>query len=192
MSLSEFTARPLLVLILAIGFKSHAGELDINLGIPLSAAEIEQFNITIYPDGKNLPDGQGTAEEGKVLYRQRCAMCHGETGTEGPSHRLAGSVGLFSIRDPLRIKRIMEDNGLLVMSTGQQWPYATSIFDFTRRAMPHMAPKSLTNNQVYALTAYILYLNDLTAPGDVINRDNLPAVEMPAAVRFDDAREVRE
>ncbi|MBT4159778.1 MAG: cytochrome c [Gammaproteobacteria bacterium] len=187
MSLSELTRHILFLSTLLIASNANAEVMSANLGTPLTFAEIERFSISVYPDGENLPEGQGTAEEGKMLYRQRCAMCHGKSGTEGPSHRLAGSVGLFSIWDPLRIKRIMETNGLLVMSTGQQWPYATTVFDFVRRAMPHTAPKSLTSNQVYALTAYILYLNDLIIENEVISRINLPGVEMPAAKRFEEA-----
>jgi cytochrome c len=78
----------------------------------------------------------------------------------------------------------MEVNGLLVMSTGQQWPYATTIFDFVRRAMPHPTAKSLSNNQVYAITGYILYLNDLVGEQDLIDKNNLPQIEMPAFKRF--------
>ncbi|MBT4519131.1 MAG: cytochrome c [Halieaceae bacterium] len=157
---------------------------SVNLGTPLTEAEIERVDITIFPNGHNLPVGRGSVTEGRQVYFERCALCHGDSGTEGPSHRLTGSVGLFSIWDPLRIKRIQEVNGLLVMSTGQQWPYATTIFDYVRRAMPHVNPKSLSNNQVYAITAYILYLNELVDESFTVDRTNLPSIEMPALKRF--------
>jgi|TARA_B100001964_G_C14246434_1_gene607653 cytochrome c len=169
---------------LMVSFTIHAEQFPVNLGTLLTEEEITRANITIYPDGQNLPNGQGSVLEGRKLYNDQCAFCHGESGTEGPAHRLAGSIGLFSIWDPLRIKRIMEVNGLLVMSTGQQWPYATTIFDFVRRAMPHPTAKSLSNNQVYAITGYILYLNDLVGEQDLIDKNNLPQIEMPAFKRF--------
>lgn len=169
---------------LTVSITGITGEVSVNLGSPLTESEISRVSITIFPNGHNLPKGQGSVKEGEKLYVELCSACHGESGTEGPSNRLTGSIGLFSFMDPLRIMRIQEVNGLLVMSTGQQWPYATSIFDFVRRAMPHYNPKSLTNNEVYALTAYILYLNDLVNKDAVIDRKNLPGVEMPAFKRY--------
>lgn len=166
------------------GFTAIAAEVSAKLGVLLTEAEITRASISIFPDGRNLPEGQGKVKEGEILYRNRCAFCHGESGTQGPSNRLTGSIGLFSLGDPLRILRIQKVNGLLVMSTGAQWPYATSLFDFIRRAMPHNKPKSLTNNEVYALTAYILYLNDLVEKDEVIGRDNLPGIQMPALKRY--------
>jgi cytochrome c len=174
----------LLVVGLTVSLAGFSEEVAVNLGTPLTAAEIEKVSITIFPDGHNLPEGQGSVKEGEELYFERCAVCHGESGTEGPSNRLTGSVGLFSIWDPFRIQRIQNVNPLLVMSTGQQWPYAAPIFDFVRRAMPHVSPKSLTNNQVYALTAFILNMNDLIDDDSILDRDNLALVEMPAFKRY--------
>jgi hypothetical protein len=174
----------LIVVGLTVSLAGFSEEVAVNLGTPLTEAEIGKVSITIFPDGRNLPEGQGSVKEGEKLYIERCAICHGENGTEGPSIRLTGSVGLFSIWDPFRIQRIQNINPLLVMSTGQQWPYAASIFDFVRRAMPHVAPKSLTNNQVYALTAYILNMNDLIDDDSVLDRENLSLVEMPAFKRY--------
>jgi cytochrome c len=182
MSTSKLFPWLLLVVGSTVSFAGIAA--DVNLGVPLTAAEIDKVSITIFPDGHNLPEGQGSVTEGEKLYLERCAVCHGENGTEGASNRLAGSVGMFSIWDPLRIQRIQNINPLLVMSTGEQWPYAASIFDFVRRAMPHVAPKSLTNNEVYALTAYILHLNDLVDDDSVLDKDNLTLVEMPAIKRY--------
>ncbi len=161
---------------------SSAEDLSIDLGQPVTEAELPPWSITIFPDGRNLPPGQGTAQEGEKLYRGRCATCHGETGTEGPASRLAGSDGFFSLSDPLRVIRIQK-HPLLVMSVGAQWPFATSIFDYVRRAMPHPAPKSLTHNEVYAVTAFILHLNDLIGEGEVLGRKKLPRVKMPGHSR---------
>ncbi|MDX5299664.1 MAG: cytochrome c, partial [Gammaproteobacteria bacterium] len=109
-------------------------------------------------------------------------LCHGEDGIEGPAARLAGSDGFFSLSDPLRILRINQ-YPLLVLSVGAQWPYATSVFDYTRRAMPHHAPKSLSDEEVYALTAYLLYLNGLVEKNAVLDAESLPRVTMPGLER---------
>ena len=159
-----------------------AEDAPVDLGAPVTKAELRPWSITVFPDGRNLPPGRGGVGEGAELYRARCGFCHGETGTEGPASRLAGSDGWLSFSDPLRIFRIQK-HPLLLLSVGAQWPYATSIFDYVRRAMPHMAPKSLSNNEVYALTAYILHLNDLIAEDAVLTKENLPAVEMPGRAR---------
>ncbi|MBW2242830.1 MAG: cytochrome c [Deltaproteobacteria bacterium] len=169
-------------MMLASVSQGFAEELEVNLGTPVAEAEVQQRAITIFPDGRGLPPGSGSVGEGTELYRTRCGYCHGETGTEGPASRLVGSDGWLSLSDPLRILRIQK-SPLLVMSVGAQWPHATSIFDYVRRAMPHMAPKSLTNDEVYALTAYILYLNELVAEDAILTKKNLPGVEMPGRDR---------
>jgi len=96
--------------------------------------------------------------------------------------RLAGSDGWFSFADPLRILRI-DKNPVLLISVGGLWPYATTILDYTRRARPHFAPKSLNNNEVYALTAYLLHLNGLVDQDLVLDKQNLPKVTMPGKAR---------
>jgi len=156
--------------------------LHLDLGKPLSVAEINQFSITVFPDGSNLPIGQGSVDQGRVLYENQCRMCHGKDGIEGPAARLAGSDGWFSYSDPLRILRI-ETHPVLLISVGSLWPYATSIFDYIRRAMPHYSPKSLDDNQVYALTAYLLYLNDLVSDSLVLDAESIINVEMPGKNR---------
>lgn len=153
-----------------------------DLGMPLNASQIKQFNITVFPDGTNLPVGQGSVGQGRILYQNQCTMCHGEEGIEGPAARLAGSDGWFSFSDPLRILRI-EKYPVLLISMGSLWPYATSVFDYIRRAMPHYSPKSLDDNQVYALTAYLLYLNELMPESIVLDTENILTVEMPGAQR---------
>jgi hypothetical protein len=153
-----------------------------NLGEDITAQEIARYDITVFPNGKNLPLGQGSALQGQQLYSTQCAMCHGKAGIEGPAARLAGSDGWFSFGDPFRILRI-KDYPILLISVGGLWPHATSIFDYVRRAMPHYAPKSLNNNESYALTAYILYLNDLVDKEIVLDKNNILSVTMPAKAR---------
>lgn len=170
------------VLLLALA-PTTAAQAPIDLGQPLPAQTIQRYAITVYPDGRNLPPGSGSVDDGRVLYASSCAVCHGAEGREGPAARLVGSDGFFSLDDPLRILRI-RDQPLLVLSVGGLWPYATTIFDYTRRAMPHHSPKSLSNDQVYALTAYILYMNGLLEENRVLDRESLPKVEMPGRARL--------
>lgn len=153
-----------------------------HLGSPLSQSEIERMSITIFPDGRNLPEGRGPVRVGRAIYANKCATCHGERGKEGPGPRLQGSDGFFSINDPMRIFRI-KDAPMLVDSTGDMWPYATTLFDYIRRAMPQDAPKSLTNDEVYAVTAHILHLNGLVARNFVADKRSLVNVEMPGLAR---------
>lgn len=152
------------------------------LGEPLSRSAIGEMSITIFPDGRNLPEGRGPVRIGKVLYAEKCAQCHGKKGKEGPGPRLQGSDGFLSIKDPTRILRI-KNAPMLVDSTGAMWPYATTLFDYIRRAMPHNAPKSLTNNEVYAVTAHILRLNGLVERNFVADKRSLVNVEMPGLAR---------
>ncbi len=154
----------------------------IGLGQPLTPEELARYAITVFPDGRNLPPGQGSVAQGAALYQHHCTGCHGAKGIEGPAARLAGSDGFFGWTDPLRVLRIMK-HPLLVQSVGARWPYATTIFDYVRRAMPYHAPKSLTDDEVYALTAHLLHLNHLIAPDAVMNRETLLQVVMPAAAK---------
>jgi len=154
----------------------------INLGEPMSEAEIAPYAITIFPDGRNLPAGQGSVAQGAALYHAQCEVCHGESGIEGPAARLAGSDGWFSFSDPLRALRIKK-YPILLISVGSLWPHVTSIFDYVRRAMPHYAPKSLHNDEVYALTAYILHLNNLLDAQSNLNQVNILHVSMPGKER---------
>lgn len=173
------------VLGVGFGLLMHASQAQAPataLGVPIADAEIERFSITIFPDGRNLPPGQGTVTQGRGLYQGQCAMCHGANGIEGPASRLAGSDGFFSLSDPFRILRILK-HPRLIQSVGAQWPYATSIFDYVRRAMPHYAPKSLKDDEVYALTGYILYMNQFIEEDTVIDRASLPKVTMTGLAR---------
>ena len=137
-----------------------------NLGEPIDEEEIAAWDIDILPDGTGLPPGSGTAEQGEPIFAQKCAVCHGANGEGGISFALTGG-------EPLT-------NGIDTAKTiGNFWPYATTIFDYTRRAMPWLTPRTLTDNEVYALTAYMLALNDIIDEDDVMNAQTLPQVQMP-------------
>lgn len=137
----------------------------VGLGKPISENQIRLWNIDIGPNGEGLPAGSGTAIAGEVLYQQQCASCHGDKGQGSIANRLVGG-GALNTNSPVK-------------TVGNFWPYSTTIFDYTRRAMPHNAPQSLTNDQVYAATAYILYLNKIISQDAVMDAKTLPLVRMP-------------
>jgi mono/diheme cytochrome c family protein len=146
------------------------------IGRPASPEEIAALDIDVGPDGTGLPPGSATSADGAPIYAAKCASCHGATGKEGPNDRLVGRApgDAFSFgRDPATPKTI-----------GSYWPYATTVFDYIRRAMPPTAPGSLSNQDVYALTAYLLTLNDLISADTVVDAASLPKVKMPARDHF--------
>ncbi|WP_084823236.1 c-type cytochrome [Sphingobacterium sp. Ag1] len=135
------------------------------IGSPADKSFIAKWDIDVRPDGKGLPNGEGTAKNGAVVYRQKCASCHGAHGYEGPEDKLVtDSTGSNTI--------------------GNYWPYATTIFDYVRRAMPFNAPGSLTDQEVYDITAYLLYLNGVIKEENKITATTLPQIEMPARKRY--------
>src|SRR5574341_629753 len=136
------------------------------LGRPATEAEIAAVNVDIAPTGEGLPPGQGTAAEGAKVYAQKCAACHGPTGTEGPMARLVGGGGTLRSDQPLK-------------TVGSYWPYATTLYDYIHRAMPYSAPQSLTADEVYALVAWLLVQNEIITPDTVMNARALPLVRMP-------------
>jgi cytochrome c len=139
------------------------------LGKPISEADIKQWDIAILPDGTNLPAGNGTSAEGAKIYAEKCVACHAEGGKGGASPGAGPLVG----GAPLT-------NGIDTLKTiSNYYAYATTVFDYIRRAMPFNMPRSLTDNEVYALTAYILSLNKLISDNDVIDAKSLPQVKMP-------------
>ena len=143
-----------------------------SLGTPLAATETAAWNISVYPDGRGLPPGRGTANEGRVIYDQQCARCHGKGGQGGTAEELAGPPSPLTGPDPGK-------------TIGSYWPYATTIFDMTKRSMPMSAPGSLTDDQVYAVTAYLLFANGIIAQDYEINTQTLPLVKMPNRDGFD-------
>jgi S-disulfanyl-L-cysteine oxidoreductase SoxD len=137
-------------------------------GKPISEADVAGWDISVFPDGKGLPAGSGTPAQGKAIFAQKCAACHGangEGGMGGP--RLFGGVG--TLKAPQQP----------VQTVGSYWPYPTMVFDFVRRAMPWDHPKSLTNDEVYATVAYIFQLNGLLKDGDVLNKETLMKIQLP-------------
>jgi cytochrome c len=146
------------------------------IGRPATPDEIAALDIEVGPDGVGLPPGRGTAADGAPIYATRCAGCHGKTGKEGPNDVLVGRVpgdAFPFARDPKAPKTI-----------GSYWPYATTVFDYIRRAMPPDAPRSLSDAEVYALVAYLLSLNELIPADAVIDASSLPKVTMPAKSHF--------
>ncbi len=138
-----------------------------NLGQAVSPQELAAWDISISPDGAGLPPGRGTAKQGALVYEEKCAACHGEKGAGQPNDRLAGGIGsLAGDQTPVR-------------TVGSFWPYATTLFDYVRRAMPWPQPRSLTDDEVYAVSAYILHLNGIIGETDVIDARSLPKVKMP-------------
>ncbi|OGB17856.1 MAG: hypothetical protein A2W72_07130 [Burkholderiales bacterium RIFCSPLOWO2_12_67_14] len=152
------------------------------LGMPLAATDLAALPVTVFPDGRGLPPGQGSVPQGQGLYAQHCAACHGDTGREGPRARLVGSDGFWAWNDPLRPLRVLKQP-LQVLSVGAQWPYAAPVYDYIWRAMPYQAPKSLAPSEVYAITAYLLHLNGLLAADATLDRNSLPRVRMPGLAR---------
>ena len=137
-----------------------------NLGTPITAADIVAWDISILPDGRGLPAGNGTAAQGAPIYAQKCATCHGENGKGGAASALLPRGPITSINGGER-------------TIGNFWPVSTTLFDYIRRAMPWQQPKTLTNDEVYALTAYLLVLNKVIGENDVMNADTLAKVRMP-------------
>jgi len=141
------------------------------LGKPITEADIAAWDINAAPDGTGLPPGRGTPAQGAKIYVAKCVVCHGENGRGKPFAALVGGAPVSSgIETPKTIFNF--------------WGYPTMIFDFTRRAMPFQAPRTLTNDEVYALTAYILALNKLIGENDEMNAQTLPRVRMPNRDNF--------
>ena len=136
------------------------------LGKPISATNAGKWDLNVFPDGLGLPAGRGSAVEGRRIYTAQCASCHGEGGRGATAEELAGGTGPLDSKTPDK-------------TIGLYWPYATTIFDFTRRAMPMNSPGSLTDDEVYALTAYLLFANNIIGEGEEMNARTLPKVKMP-------------
>jgi cytochrome c len=141
--------------------QSHYG-----FGQPATPAQVAAWNIDVAPDGRNLPAGSGSVAHGRAVYAAQCAACHGANGEGGLGDKLVGGQGTLATPTPVK-------------TVGSYWPYATTLFDYIRRAMPLTAPQSLPTEDVYAVAGYVLFLNGLVAENAVIDAKALTALKMP-------------
>jgi len=141
------------------------------IGRSATPAEIAGWNIDIDRDGNNLPSGNGRVSHGREVFDQQCASCHGAKGEGGLGDKLVGGQGTLATPKPVR-------------TVGSYWPYAPTLFDYIRRAMPQNAPQSLSNEDVYAVSAYILNLNGLLPPDATLDAKTLSAIKMPNRSMF--------
>ena len=137
------------------------------LGRVATPDEIASWDVSIGPDGAGLPPGRGTPKQGETVFSEKCVACHGEKGAGKPNDQLVGGRGSLS------------GEQAPVKTVGSFWPYATTLFDYVRRAMPLNAPKSLSDDEVYAVSAYILQLNGIIGEADATDAQTLPQVQMP-------------
>jgi mono/diheme cytochrome c family protein len=138
-----------------------------NLGKVITPEEVAPWDISVSPDGAGLPPGSGTPKQGEAVYASKCLACHGEKGAGKPNDALVGGIGSLAGDKPA------------LKTVGSFWPYATTIFDYVRRAMPYNESKTLTNDELYAVAAYILQLNGIIGENDTMNAQTLPKVRMP-------------
>jgi cytochrome c5 len=148
----------------------------LGIGRPATAEEIKAIDIDVMPDGRGLPPGSGTVAEGAKIYAAKCASCHGKGGEGASFDRLVATDSGKNFD--------FATNPKLPRAVGNYWPYATTLYDYTYRAMPFLQPGSLTPDETYALVAYILALNKIVPDDAVMDARTLPAVKMPARDRF--------
>jgi cytochrome c len=166
---SEITVLALAALLAACATSTDRPLLESSVpafGRVASAQEVEAWDISIPPSGAGLPAGSGTPRQGEAVYVAQCQSCHGAKGVGKPADPLVGGVGSLASDKPVR-------------TVGSYWPYATTLFDYTRRAMPLTKPLSLSNDEVYAVTAYLLFLNGIIGENVEMNPQTLPQVKMP-------------
>ena len=148
-------------------FSSVALAQSPNLGKVITPEDVAPWDISVSPDGAGLPPGSGTPKQGEAVYASKCLACHGEKGAGKPNDALVGGIGSLAGDKPA------------LKTVGSFWPYATTIFDYVRRAMPYNESKTLTNDELYAVAAYILQLNGIIGENDTMNAQTLPKVPMP-------------
>ena len=141
------------------------------LGVPATAPQVESADVSIGPDGAGLPPGSGTPAQGEAIFNTKCIACHGPQGSGTVNDQLVGGQGTLTSTTPIK-------------TIGSYWPYATTVFDYVRRAMPYPTPHSLSDQEVYALTAYLLSLNGIIAKDAVMDAKTLPQVKMPNRGNF--------
>ncbi|MBT3529547.1 MAG: cytochrome c [Gammaproteobacteria bacterium] len=156
----------ILILLSPLGFASLAQSQNVGLGTPISQAQLSDFDLIAGPDGEGFPEGSGTAFQGKEVYDQKCQACHGANGEGTTANTQLVGGDMQSIESPVR-------------TVGSYWPHASTIFDFIRRAMPADSPKSLSNIEVYQVTAYVLYMNGIIDQNKILDRQSLIDIKMP-------------
>ena len=148
-----------------------------NFGRTATIEEIKEWNLDVSPDGTGLPEGTGTVEEGEILYTSKCLFCHGVNGEGGINERLVSRAGEEFPDEDVAC-------GFECRTIGNYWPYATTLYDYILRSMPMNAPGSLTNDEVYSISAYLLYLNRIISEDTQLNAENLKNIVMPARDKF--------
>ena len=159
----------LLIFIVIISTDSHGQP---QFGRPMPVHEFDAAATLVLPDGRGLPNGRGSVEAGEAIYAARCLSCHGRDGRGGPGGELAGGRADLTTEQPDQ-------------TIGTYWPFATTLFDFVRRAMPYDAPWSLSDDEVYAVVAYLLSLNGLLDADAHLDASALMKIEMPNMAGFD-------
>lgn len=174
----KFAALALAGMLAAAGVAEAAGAKKFGLGRAATTEEVKAWDIDVRPDGQGLPEGKGSVGQGEKVYAEKCAVCHGDFG-EGVDRWpvLVGGKGTLKGHDPVK-------------TIGSYWPYASTVFDYIKRAMPFGNAQSLTNDEVYAITAYLLYMNEVIKDDKfVLSKENFTTVKMPNEKNFvDDAR----
>lgn len=157
------------------------GQSPYHIGRTATPAEIKAWDIDVAPDGKNLPGGQGRVADGEAIYTTKCAACHGQNGEGGIGDRLVGGEGTLATANPIK-------------TVGSYWQYATTLFDYIRRAMPLNAPQSLSSTEVYAVSGYVLLLNGLLPKDATVDAKTLINLKMPNRDGFigDDRPDVKQ
>ena len=148
-----------------------------NFGRTATIEEIKEWDLDVSPDGNGLPEGTGTVEEGEILYTSKCLFCHGVNGEGGINERLVSRAGEEFPDEDVAC-------GFECRTIGNYWPYATTLYDYILRSMPMNAPGSLTNDEVYSISAYLLYLNRIISEDTQLNAENLKNIVMPARDKF--------
>ena len=167
-----------LALILAVPLWAQSDSPTASLGTAIQQSDLVEFDLVAPPDGSGFPAGSGTASQGRTIFATRCAACHGSNGegTSGNTVLVGGD---------------MSSSGTPLRTVGSYWPHASTVFDYIRRAMPADAPKSLSNEDVYKVTAYLLFLNGIIDENTVLDRNSLQEVVMPNAEGFIDQSEIQ-
>jgi cytochrome c len=157
-----------LTLALAATLAAGVARADEPYGIGRAATpqEIAGWDIDVSPSGAGLPPGRGDARQGEAIFADKCAACHGAHGEGKPMDRLVGGLGTIHNAKPIK-------------TVGSFWPYATTLFDYVRRAMPLNAPQSLSPDEVYAVSAYVLFLNGIVPEDAALDADSLARIKMP-------------